>query len=39
MQMDAGLDTGDMLLKDTLPIGIQTPPPRCTMHWPIWVRR
>lgn len=23
MQMDAGLDTGDMLLKDTLPIGIQ----------------
>jgi methionyl-tRNA formyltransferase len=30
MQMDAGLDTGAMLLVERLPIAPTTPPPRCT---------
>jgi methionyl-tRNA formyltransferase len=37
MQMDAGLDTGDMLLTEKLPIAPATPPPRCTTGWPTWV--
>jgi methionyl-tRNA formyltransferase len=35
MQMDAGLDTGDMLLREALDIG-PTTPPACTTAWPNW---
>jgi methionyl-tRNA formyltransferase len=35
MQMDAGLDTGDMLLAQALPIlPTPTPPAACTTSWP-----
>jgi methionyl-tRNA formyltransferase len=36
MQMDAGLDTGDMLLAERVAIGPTTPPARCTTRWPRW---
>jgi methionyl-tRNA formyltransferase len=35
MQMDVGLDTGDMLLVGWLPTH-KTPPPPCTTKWPSW---
>jgi methionyl-tRNA formyltransferase len=37
MQMDAGLDTGDMLLVESIPIGPRTPRRPCTTSWPCWV--
>jgi methionyl-tRNA formyltransferase len=36
MQMDAGLDTGDMLLGEKLRIAPQDTPPPCTTGWPAW---
>jgi len=36
MQMDAGLDTGAMLLRQALAIERTTPPPACTTAWPRW---
>lgn len=37
MQMDAGLDTGDMLLKLSCLITRTTPAPHCTISCPRWV--
>ena len=34
MQMDAGLDTGPMLLREAVPIGPAPPRPSCTTRWP-----
>lgn len=39
MQMDAGLDTGAMLLREALPIAPKTPRAACTTGLPRWVRR
>jgi methionyl-tRNA formyltransferase len=36
MQMDAGLDTGDMCVIERLPIAPTTPPAACTTSWPRW---
>jgi methionyl-tRNA formyltransferase len=37
MQMDAGLDTGDMLLQgSSVPSAPPTPPAACTTAWPNW---
>jgi methionyl-tRNA formyltransferase len=36
MQMDAGLDTGDMLLVERLAIAATTPPARLHDRWPSW---
>jgi hypothetical protein len=38
MQMDAGLDTGAMLLVQRMPIMPTTPRPRCTTAWRPWAR-
>ena len=38
MQMDAGLDTGPMLLREAVPITDRPPRPACTMCWPEWAR-
>ena len=37
MQMDEGLDTGDMLLKQPPKSASMTPPGTCTTAWPKWV--
>ena len=37
MQMDAGLDTGDMLLVEKTPSRPPTPQRCCTTAWPTWV--
>ena len=36
MQMDAGLDTGDILRSEALAIGPPTPAPACRSAWPSW---
>ena len=36
MQMDAGLDTGDMLLAERLPIAPSDTTATCTTAWPRW---
>jgi methionyl-tRNA formyltransferase len=38
MQMDAGLDTGDMLLVQRMPIMATTPRAPCTTAWRPWAR-
>ena len=36
MQMEAGLDTGPMLLEGRLPIGPRATTPSCMTRWPKW---
>jgi methionyl-tRNA formyltransferase len=38
MRMEAGLDTGPMLLKVVTPISAETPAAACTTAWPKWAR-